>query len=281
MPARKSSPHAAPQARYPTRALRGVLRTCYAQGMDAGHAALLFGAAFAGGALNSVAGGGSFLTFPALVFTGGNPISANATSTVALWPGTCASAVGYRSELKAEGAQLKWLAGLSALGGLIGSLTLIATPTRVFDVLVPFLMLVATLVFTFGERLRARLSAKPAGRPVVAFAQLLIAIYGGYFGGGMGLMMLAAFTLYGMTDLHRMNALKAGLGLLINGLAVAVFAISGQIAWLPAGVMIAGAIAGGFGGASLARKVDPKKVKPFVVAIGWIVTTGFFYKAFG
>lgn len=248
--------------------------------MNAGEAALLFGAAAAGGALNSVAGGGSFLTFPALVFTGGDPIGANATSTVALWPGTVASAVGYRAELKAEGAHLRWLSALSALGGVIGALTLIATPTRLFDALVPFLLLLATLVFTFGDRLRARLGNRPPSRPVAAAVQLLIAIYGGYFGGGMGLMMLAAFTFLGMTELHRMNALKAGLGLLINGVAVAIFALSGKIDWLPAGVMVVGAVLGGFGGASLARRIDPKRVRPAVVAIGWAVTAGFFWKAF-
>lgn len=249
--------------------------------MDAGEAALLFAAAVGGGALNSVAGGGSFLTFPALVFVHVTPIAANATSTVALWPGSVASAVGYRKELQDEGAHFKWLAALSALGGLIGSVTLIATPTRVFDLLVPFLMLLATLVFSFGEKLRAQLASKVAPRPLVLLVQLLIAIYGGYFGGGMGLMMLAAFTFLGMTELHRMNALKSALGVLINGVAVATFVVSGKIAWEPAGVMVLGAVLGGFGGASLARKVAPAKVRPVVVAIGWGMTAAFFWRQFG
>ncbi len=249
--------------------------------MDVGDAALLFGAAFAGGTLNSVAGGGSFLTFPALVFTHADLVVANATSSVALWPGSIASALGYREELKAEGANLRWLAALSALGGLIGSLTLIATPSSIFNTLVPFLMLLATLVFTFGERLRAGLKSAEASRPVVMGVQLAISIYGGYFGGGMGLMMLAAFTLLGMTQLHRMNALKSGLGVLINGVAVAIFAISGKIAWAPAGVMVIGAVLGGFGGASLARKVAPAKVRPVVVCIGWTMTAAFFWRQFG
>ncbi len=249
--------------------------------MDVGEAALLFGAAVAGGALNSVAGGGSFLTFPALAFTYPDPIVANATSTVALWPGSIASAVGYRDELKAEGERLKWLAAVSAMGGLVGSLTLIATPTTVFNALVPFLMLLATLVFTFGERLRARLSTQEASRPAVMAVQLLISIYGGYFGGGMGLMMLAAFTFLGMTQLHRMNALKSGLGVLINGVAVGIFVVTGKIAWVPAAVMIVGAVLGGFFGASLARKVSPAKVRPAVVAIGWMMTAAFFWRQFG
>jgi uncharacterized protein len=249
--------------------------------MDAGEAALLFGAAVAGGALNSVAGGGSFLTFPALIFTHADAITANATSTVALVPGSLASAFGYRDELKSEGKNLKWLAAISAGGGLVGSLTLIATPSTVFNTLVPFLMLLATLVFTFGDLLRARMLGKPAPRPVVFGVQLAIAIYGGYFGGGMGLMMLAAFTFLGMTDLHRMNALKSALGVLINGVAVVVFAVSGKVSWAPAGVMVLGAIAGGFAGASLARKVAAAKVRPVVVAIGWAMTAAFFWRQFG
>lgn len=248
--------------------------------MDAGQAALLFAAAVAGGALNSVAGGGSFLTFPALVFTLADPIAANATSTVALWPGTVASAVSYRSELRAEAPSFKWLALLSAAGGLIGAVTLMETPKGLFDVLVPFLLLLATLVFTFGERIRARVTSK-ASRGGVAVLQLGVAIYGGYFGGGMGLMMLAVFTLLGMTEIHRMNALKAGLGVLINGVAVAIFAASGKIEWAPAGVMVLGAVLGGFGGASLARRLPPKKVRPVVVTIGWVMTAWFFWRAFG
>lgn len=249
--------------------------------MDAGEAGLLFAAAVGAGALNSVAGGGSFLTFPALIFTHADSITANATSTVALVPGSIASALGYRDELKAEGENLKWLAAISAAGGLIGSLTLIATPSTVFNALVPFLMLLATLVFTFGDRLRARMLGNAAPRPVVFGVQLAISIYGGYFGGGMGLMMLAAFTFLGMTDLHRMNALKSALGVLINGVAVVIFTLSGKVSWAPAGVMVLGAIAGGFGGAWLARKVDAKKVRPIVVAIGWAMTAAFFWRQFG
>ncbi len=246
--------------------------------MDAGEAALLFGAAFAGGALNSVAGGGSFLTFPALIFTHVEPITANATSTVALWPGSLASAVGYRNELKSERDKLKWLAALSGIGGLIGAVTLIATPISIFERVVPFLMLLATVVFTFGERLRVMMAAKVASRAAVATVQLLIAIYGGYFGGAMGLMMLAAFTFFGMTHLHRMNALKSALGVLINGVAVLIFFLGGKIAWAPAAVMVVGAVLGGFGGAWTARKVDTNKVRPVVIAIGWAMTAVFFWR---
>ena len=249
--------------------------------MDAAQAGLLFGAAALGGALNSVAGGGSFLTFPALVFTHVNPISANATSAVALWPGSVASALGYRKELQAEGGNLRLLAALSAVGGLIGALTLIATPTKIFETLIPFLMLLATLVFTFGDRVRTRMMAQPASRPAVAAVQLGIAIYGGYFGGGMGLMMLAAFTFLGMTQLHRMNALKSALGVIINGMAVLTFAVSGKVEWTFAAVMVIGAALGGFGGAALARRVAPAMLRPVVVLLGWGMTAWFFWRAFG
>jgi uncharacterized membrane protein YfcA len=250
--------------------------------MDAGDAALLLAAAAAGGTLNSVAGGGSFLTFPALIVAQVDPISANATSTVALWPGSLASSLGYREELAVEAPRLRWLAALSALGGLIGAVTLIETPKALFTAVLPFLLLLATLVFTFGERLRARLTSGGAPpRGLVAGLQLLISIYGGYFGGGMGLMMLAAFTFLGMTEIHRMNGLKSALGVVINGVAVIAFALGGKVEWAAAGVMVVGASIGGFAGASLARRVAPRKIRPLVVGIGWAMTGWFFWRAYG
>ncbi len=241
---------------------------------------LLFGAAFGGGALNSVAGGGSFLTFPALLFAGVPPLSANATSTVALWPGSVASTLGYRRELKGELGRLKVMLPLSLLGGLVGAVTLVRTPQDVFVYLIPFLLLVGTVVFTFGERLNRRLGGHARGTAGVAVLQLLIAIYGGYFGGGMGLMMLAAFTLWGMTQIHEMNALKSALGVAINGIAIVAFVVAGQVDPAPAGVMVVGAAAGGFGGAWLARRYDAKKVRPLVVALGWAMTAVFFWRTF-
>jgi uncharacterized membrane protein YfcA len=246
--------------------------------MSMAQAALLVAAAFGAGALNSIAGGGSFLSFPALVFSGVPAVAANATSTVAIWPGSVASAWGYRTELASERERLLSLSLISLVGGVAGALLLLLTPSRVFEAMVPFLLLLATLIFTFGDAVRARVKA--GSRASVLVLQVAIAIYGGYFGGGMGLMMLAAFTLMGMTDIHRMNALKSALGTLINGAAVVTFAIAGVVQWLPAGLMIAGAIAGGFGGAVLARRVDPKRVKPVVIVLGWVLTAAFFYRTF-
>jgi uncharacterized membrane protein YfcA len=244
--------------------------------MPLGDATLLVLAACGAGALNSIAGGGSFLSFPTLVFLGVPPVIANATSTVALWPGSLASTLGYREELRAERERLIWLSAVSLGGGIFGALLLLLTPSRVFEALVPFLLLAATLVFTFGDRVRKRLSG--ASRVVVMPLWTLISIYGGYFGGGMGLLMLAALTVAGLSDLHRMNALKSGLGVLVNGVAVAVFAVAGAVQWAPAGLMIMGSIFGGYLGARLARRVDPQRVRPVVVGLGWALTVAFFYR---
>lgn len=239
---------------------------------------LPFGAALLGGALNSVAGGGSFLTFPALIFAGVPPLAANATSTVALWPGSVASTVGYRRELVSQRQRLMVMLPLSLLGGLIGAVTLVRTPPELFVRLVPFLLLGATLIFTFGDRINRSVGGRARGAIAVGALQLFISIYGGYFGGGMGLMMLAAFTLWGMTHLHEMNALKSALGVAINGVAIVAFTIAGQIQWQHGAVMIAGAIIGGFGGAWLARRYDSKKVKPLVILLGWAMTAVFFVR---
>jgi uncharacterized membrane protein YfcA len=169
-----------------------------------------------GGALNSVAGGGSFLTFPALVVTGMDPITANATSAVVLWPASVASAFAYRRELPKDGRTLWVLGATSALGGLFGAVLLLRTRSSTFAALVPWLLLVAALVFTLAPRL---ISRAPSGRTAVAVTavfQLVVSTYGGYFGGGMGILMLAAFSLMGVASLHSMNALKNVLAVLIN-----------------------------------------------------------------
>jgi uncharacterized membrane protein YfcA len=245
--------------------------------MSTGEIALLVAAAFAAGAMNSIAGGGSFFSFPALVFAGVPAVAANATSTVALWPGSLAASLGYRQELAEERPRLVSLSLISLAGGIGGALLLLLTPGRVFEALVPFLLLLATLVFTFGDAARARV--KTRSKLFAQVLQLVISVYGGYFGGGMGLMMLAAFTLMGMTDIHRMNALKSALAVLINGVAVAIFAVAGVVHWAAAGLMIAGSIAGGLVGASLSRRVDSKRFKKVVIVLGWALTAVFFYRS--
>lgn len=249
--------------------------------MTFAEAALLLASALLAGALNAVAGGGSFLTFPALVFTGTPPLVANATSTVALWPGSAASAVGYRRELAGEKPLVWRLLPVSALGGVLGAAAVIFTPERVFAQVVPFLLLVAALVFTFGDRLRAALArlGPPSAGAFVA-AQFVIALYGGYFGGGMGLMMLALFALLGPKHLHAMNGLKSLLGVAINLTALVAFVLAGKVDFGRAGLMTVAAIAGGYGGAAVSRRFDAARVKQAVIALGWAMTAAFFVKTF-
>ena len=249
--------------------------------MSLAEASLLATAALFAGALNAVAGGGSFLTFPALVFSGVPPLIANATSTAAVWPGAVASSLGYRAELKDESALAARLGLVSALGGVLGAVGVIGTPQAVFVAVLPLLLLVATLVFTFGDVLRRRLEAW--GSPPVAAvvgAQFLVAAYGGYFGGGMGLMMLALFSLLGPKHLHAMNALKSVLGVAINATALLTFIVAGKVDWPRAALMAVASTAGGYLGASVARRVPAAKAKRFVVALGWLMTALFFGRTY-
>lgn len=253
--------------------------------MDPAHAALLVVSAVLGGGLNAVAGGGSFFTFPALVFVGIPVIPANATSALALWPGSVASAAAYRRDLKGERRRIIWLGTASLVGGAMGAVLLVRTPSTIFEVLVPFLMLLATLLFAWGPRLTAQLRAYSGGKRALGlagatFVQWVISVYGGYFGGGMGMMMLAAFSLLGMDDIHRMNGLKALLAVAINGIAVAAFVVAGVIVWKQGLLMTAGAIAGGYGGAYLARRLPGPWVRGFITTSGLVLSAVFFARAF-
>jgi uncharacterized membrane protein YfcA len=243
---------------------------------------LLFVAAAIGGGLNSVAGGGSFVAFPALLFAGVPPIPANATNTIALWPGSVASAVAYRRELADVGKrEIVPLSVAATFGGLGGSLLLLHTRESTFVLLIPWLLLFATVLFTFGAPVAKRLTGgRRAPLALGVAVQLGISVYGGYFGGGMGIMMLAVFTLLGMTHIHRMNALKNVLGTLINGMAVGAFVLAGAVRWGPGVVMIAGGITGGYAGAALARRVDPKRVRVVVVVVAWGMTLYFFARTY-
>jgi len=249
--------------------------------MSLAEALLLSVAALFAGAINAVAGGGSFLTFPALVFAGTPPLIANATSTAAVWPGAVASSLSYRAELKEE-TGLAWKLGLvSALGGALGAIGVIGTPQDVFVAVLPFLLLVATLVFTFGDTLRSgveRLGTPPEG--LVVGAQLVVASYGGYFGGGMGMLMLALFSLLGPKHIHGMNALKSVLGVAINATALLTFVLAGKVDWPRAALMAMAATGGGYLGASVARRIAAVKVKRFVVVLGWVMTVLFFVRTY-
>jgi uncharacterized membrane protein YfcA len=240
---------------------------------------LFFVAAFAG-AINSVAGGGSFLTLPTLLYAGVTPVVANATSTMAMLPGSVASAVAYRRELQGRSEWLLALGLVSLVGGLLGGVLLVRTSDTSFMRLLPWLMLLAAVTFTFGNRVRRRLSLDhlQGNLLLVSIVQFVIAIYGGYFGGGMGIMMLASFALGGMLDIHEMNALKTFLGVAVNVLALGEFIVRGVVAWAPGLIMVAGAILGGYFGAVLARRMDPRWVRAVVIVIGWTMTIYFFIK---
>jgi uncharacterized protein len=243
--------------------------------------ALLLVAAAIGGALNSVAGGGSFVAFPALLLAGVPPIPANATNTVALWPAAVASALAYRREIRDVKREIVPMGAASLIGGLVGSLLLLRTSPHTFVLLIPFLLLFASTLFTFGGGIAKKLTrGARAPLPAAVAAQLAIAVYGGYFGGGIGIMMLAVMTLLGMTHIHQMNGMKNILGALINGVAVVAFVVAGAVQWGPGVFMVAGGILGGYAGATIARRVNPKYVRRLVMAIAWTMTAYFFVKTY-
>jgi len=238
--------------------------------------------------LNSVAGGGSFITFPALVFTGVPPVTANATSTVALWPGSLASVLAYRHDFPAERVLLRLMVGVSVVGGVAGAWLLLITPQSTFELLIPYLLLSATLLFALGGRLTSRASSNfgeegAPSRPGLAglgLLQLVVAVYGGYFGGGIGIIMLALLAMLGLKNLHTMNAMKTLLAGSINGVAVATFALANAVRWPEAGLMAVGTILGGYGGAYFAKRLNPKVVRWFVILVGLAMTAYFFYEAY-
>ncbi len=242
-------------------------------------------AATMGGVLNAVAGGGLFLAFPALILTGMDPIPANATSTVALWPGSLLSIGAYRRELTAQ-RNASRLAAVSVVGSVIGAVVLLRTPQSVFARLLPWLMLGATLLFALGRSMNALLRLAPrrsiepsaSGLAGVLIAQFVIALYGGFFGGGIGIMMLALFSLFGMQDIHRMNALKALLVTCINGAAVVMFSLGGLVHWPVAIAMTVGATLGGYVGAAYGRRLNPRLLRAFVTSVGSAMTAYFFYR---
>lgn len=245
----------------------------------------LFGSAVLGGGLNSVAGGGSFLTFPALIVTGVPSVRANATSTVALWPGSLASVGAYRRELTSL-RYVRLLSAVSLIGGLLGALLLLRTPASTFSQLIPYLLLGATVLFAFNGQIKQALrrfsthNETPPGKLPVRLmgAQLVISTYGGYFGGGIGILMLAALGMFGMENIHEMNALKTLLASCINGIAVLAFVIAGAVAWPQALLMLCGAVIGGYAGAAMARKLNPVHVRRFVVVVGCVMTAYFFLR---
>ena len=241
---------------------------------------MLFIAAAVGGALNAVAGGGSFFTLPALIVAGVSPVTANATSTLALWPASVSSTFAYRRDIQTSRQWLLVLGVTSLIGGLAGALLLVRTSDSSFLRLLPWLMFIAAATFTFGNKIRqATAHTGHASLAVVAILQLVIATYGGYFGGGMGIMMLATMALAGMTNIHQMNGLKSFLGVAINGVALVLFIWSGAITWKYGATMAIGATLGGYTTAFFARRIETRYVRTFVIIVGWMMTAYFFWRA--
>jgi len=254
------------------------------------HPIFLFFAALIAGTLNSVAGGGSFISFPALLFCGIPPIAANATNTIALWPGTIASTVAYRNEFTAGVRRLlPPLLVTGVIGGVLGATILLHTPQATFLRVVPWLLLGATLVFVFSGRMtswvRAHTGHVPAHKngpralmAAILFLELLLAIYIGYLGAGVGILMLALLALLGMESIHAMNGVKTLVVSVVNGVAVVTFIWARVIVWPQALLMIVGASAGGYAGAYFAQKMNPQHVRWFVIAIGFGISAYFFLR---
>jgi hypothetical protein len=258
-------------------------------GLHFGQAICLLFAAGIAGALNALAGGGSFISFPALLFMGIPAVEANATNTVALWPGLAASTAAYLKRLNAPLRVLVPLLVTSVAGGWAGALLLLKTPQHTFLRLVPWLLLGGTLLFAFGNSIRA-LVGKTSDTAydddlrdtswhaivVGSIAELLVAVYGGYFGAGIGFLTLGMLALLGMRDIHAMGAIRTLLAVAINAAAVVTFIVARAVLWPQCAVMIAGALAGGWFGAHYAQKADPRKVRGVVIGVGIAMTAYFF-----
>ncbi|MEZ6035719.1 MAG: sulfite exporter TauE/SafE family protein [Planctomycetaceae bacterium] len=259
-------------------------------------------AALIGGAINSVAGGGTLITFPALLWalsgTPGATIIANATNTVALCPGALSGSWGYRRELRDLWGWVRWLALPSLIGGIAGSWIVVVAPEASFKAMIPWLIGLATALFILQPRLTpTRKSISPVSDSAVSGAvpntltaektsprylwlvcglQLLIGLYGGYFGAGLGILMLSTLSLLQLGTIHQVNGLKTALAGMINGIAVVVFMASGSVNWKLAVPMLVSASIGGWLGATMARRMDRSVVRRIVIAIGISLTTWYF-----
>jgi uncharacterized membrane protein YfcA len=245
----------------------------------------LFMMSIIAGMINSVAGGGSLISFPSIMALGHPAIVANATNTAGIWPGTLSSAFAYRKDTEMYRGLLVTLIIPSLAGGLLGGFALVSTPPEIFDRIVPFLVIFATMLFAFKDFIGKIFSIGNGGEegiktPHKVFGflfQLFIATYGGYFGAGIGILMLGALSVMGLSDIHRMNGLKVVLGTVINIIAFIFFALKGLVHWPSAIIMAAGTIIGGYTGARTAKRIPQKYIRGFVILTGlsvsaWLLT---------
>jgi uncharacterized protein len=241
-------------------------------------------AAFCAGAMNSVAGGGTFFSFPALLAVGVPPVAANASNSVALWPASMSGAWAYRTELARYRRYLIPMGIVSLIGGIGGGLLLLSTKDATFSRLIPWLLLFATVLFAFSGRisllLRGADSGKPGNSPVSLIGQAVVSIYGGFFGAGMGILMLASLAMAGHDDVHEINAIKNLLSAIIYSVTVLTFVIAGAVNWPYTIIMLATATLGGYWGARIARKIPALWLRRFIIAVGFALTVFYFYKTF-
>jgi uncharacterized membrane protein YfcA len=242
-------------------------------------------AAFLGGAINSVAGGGTLVSFPTLVWLGLPSIAANATSTVAIWPGSLGSIWGFRSELRQTDRRLRWLSVSSLIGGGAGAILLRWTPGRLFERLVPFLILFATILFVAEGPLQRKLHAGGGtrakgriGMPASLALNALVAVYGGYFGGGLSIMMLAFLSLLGMTNILQMDALTSLFSFCANGVAAVLFISLKMVDWHFAAPMAVASVIGGYGAAGVAERIGRVAVRRFVIVVGLGMSVALFIR---
>ena len=242
------------------------------------------------GAINAIAGGGTLLTFPALFAalgsSGAAAVLANGTSTVALVPGSIAALVGYRREIREERYWSMLLVAPSLIGGLVGAVLVVVLPSELFKAAVPWLILTAAVLFALQPQIArwigvGQVHEGGSSRAVVAGAitfQFFVAVYGGYFGAGIGILMLSALAMMGLADIHRMNAVKTLLASIVNGISAIVFIVTGNVHWPYGLAMAVAASAGGYVGAHTARRVDRTVVRGIVVAIGFSLAGYYFYR---
>ena len=250
--------------------------------VDGGHVLLLAAAGLFAGAMNALAGGGSFVTLPVLIAVGVPSVAANASSTVALVPGGALSAWTYFEDFAPVlGVPMRTMVAVSFLGGLIGSLLLLWTPTAAFDVVLPWLLLVATLAITFSRRVGAALRRHVTTGPGIVLAvQLVLGVYGGYFGGAVSLMMLAIWGVLGAGDIKTMNGPRLLLVNVANAVAVITFVLAGAIRWPETLILLVGALIGGYGGARLGRGLSPLVMRRLTLAYTVTITAVFFVRAY-
>lgn len=246
--------------------------------------ALVGVAAFCAGAMNSVAGGGTFFSFPALLAAGVPPVVANASNSVALWPASLSGAWAYRKELAYYKRYLIPMSVVSFMGGIVGGLLLLATKDATFSKLIPWLLLFATLLFAFSGKfsvlLRGAVSIKSHNSWTKLAGQAVVSVYGGFFGAGMGILMLASLAMAGHDNVHETNAIKNLLSAVIYSVTVLTFVIAGAVSWPHTIIMLATATLGGYWGASIARKIPALWLRRFIIAVGFILAAFYFYKTF-